>query len=86
MRNENFILIGRGLYALKDMGYTSGTIYDVIVEGMKKNGPMTREEVLDYVLERRYVRPNSVILTLYQKQDFAKNNDKYYLKEAHASA
>ena len=86
VRNDHFVLVGRGLYALKEMGYKSGTIYDVIVEGLEKNGPMTREEVLDYVLKRRHVQENSIILALYQKENFGRDNDKYFLKKEQVSA
>jgi DUF2075 family protein len=36
IRNSEFVLIGRGIYALKEDGYTPGTVLDVIVEILKK--------------------------------------------------
>lgn len=36
IRNEEFILIGRGIYALKEWGFKPGTVLDVIVDVLKK--------------------------------------------------
>ncbi len=78
VRNESFVLVGRGLYALASMGYYPGTIYDVIVAGMKEKGPMTRDEVIDYVRQHRRVQPQSVILSLYKKDRFMRDDSNRY--------
>ena len=36
IRNEEFVLIGRGIYVLKDWGYKDGTVLDVILDIFKK--------------------------------------------------
>lgn len=36
IRNEEFILIGRGIYVLKEWGYKEGTVLDVILDIFKK--------------------------------------------------
>mgnify|MGYP001436941446 FL=1 len=35
IRNNNFVLIGRGIYALKEWGYNEGQVKDVILEILK---------------------------------------------------
>ncbi len=36
IRNTDFVLIGRGIYVLKEMGYTEGTVLDVILDVFAK--------------------------------------------------
>ena len=36
IRNDEFILIGRGIYVLKEWGYKEGTVLDVILDIFKK--------------------------------------------------
>lgn len=37
IRNSEFVLIGRGIYVLKEWGYKDGTVLDVILEIFKKS-------------------------------------------------
>ncbi len=77
VRSDDFTLVGRGLYTLKQAGYQSGSIYDVIIAAMKERGPMRKEEILRHISGQRQVKPESVILTLYKKK-FKKNDDGTY--------
>ncbi len=56
MKDERFVLVGRGLYALAEWGYKPGVVRDVIREVLKKHGPLTRERVLEEVKKVRYVK------------------------------
>ena len=78
VRRKEFILVGRGLYALEEMGYRPGTIADVIVACMKELGPMTRDEVIEKVSEQRHVKRQSIVLALTKKDLFTKNEDGRY--------
>lgn len=78
IKDPRFVLVGRGLYALHDWGYTSGVVRDVINEVLKKYGPMTKDEIIDKVLKERYVKPNTVIVNLQSGKYFKKDkNGKY---------
>ena len=80
VRRDEFILVGRGLYALESMGYRPGTIADIIVAGMKECGPMTQKEVIDYVSKERHVKAQSIVLTLGKKGMFTKDDrSRYFL-------
>jgi len=46
--NDEFVLVGRGLYALKEWGYRPGTTKDIIISILAKK-PMTYREVLEEV-------------------------------------
>jgi transcriptional regulator with XRE-family HTH domain/predicted Zn-ribbon and HTH transcriptional regulator len=80
IRNENFILIGRGIYALKEWGFRTGTVADVI-EGILEDGKArTREEITKAVLEQRHVKTITIYLNLKNKPQFARvGRDKYTL-------
>jgi hypothetical protein len=79
IKDERFILIGRGIYALSDWGYEAGTVTDIIVSLLKNFGPLSREEILDKVLEKRMIKENTVLINLQNKKVFAKNNDGRYV-------
>ena len=77
IKDGRFVLVGRGLYALKDWGYEAGTVKDVIKSVLSTNGPMNREEVIKAVLSKRMVKPSTIILNL---NGFKKREDnKYHL-------
>lgn len=73
IKDPRFVLVGRGLYALHDWGYTSGVVRDVIREVLKKNGPMTKDEIIDKVLKERYVKPNTILVNLQNGTYFKKD-------------
>jgi len=72
--NEDFVLIGRGIYALKGWGYTEGTVFDIIKGILEKgNRPLTKDEIYDEVLKQRQVNKSTIYLTLINKDKFAKD-------------
>jgi len=69
--DDKFILIGRGLYGLKDWGYKRGTVADVIEEILKASeDPLTREQIIEEVLKKRIVKKTTIILALMNKNKF----------------
>jgi len=80
IKDKRFILVGRGLYALSEWGYTEGIVKDVIKGILKKEGPLTKEEIIDKVLKERYVKGNTVAVNLQNSNLFKKNkNGTYFL-------
>ena len=79
--NNNYVLIGRGIYALKDWGYTTGTVAEIIETILAKaNEPMTKDEIIESVLKQRQVNKSTVYLTLINKDQFERNDQgKYFL-------
>lgn len=80
--DNKYILVGRGLYSLKEWGYKTGTVADVVVE-ILKNHPegLTRDEIIEEVLKQRLVKRATIILALMNKNKFEKtDNSKYKLK------
>ena len=78
VRNKDFVLVGRGLYGLREHGFQPGTIRDVIVQGLTENGSMTRDEIIAYVCDRRKVKDQSILLTLCQKSFFVRTEEGKY--------
>ncbi len=71
IKDKRFVLIGRGIYALKEWGYSKGTVADVITDVLKKAGePLHRDEIVKRVLESRYVKETTILLNLQGKDQF----------------
>ncbi|HRI35885.1 MAG TPA: sigma factor-like helix-turn-helix DNA-binding protein [bacterium] len=69
IRNEEFVLIGRGIYVLKEWGYKSGTVMSVIMEILEKHGEaMPTEMIISSVLRVRQVKPSTIYMNLQNKR------------------
>lgn len=80
--DDKYVLVGRGLYGLKEWGFQKGTVADVIAEILEKNAnPLTRDEIIEQVLSRRIVKKATIILALMNRDKFDKTNGKYSLKK-----
>ncbi|MFA6909149.1 MAG: sigma factor-like helix-turn-helix DNA-binding protein [Patescibacteria group bacterium] len=78
--NKEYVLIGRGIYALKEWGYRSGVVADVISDVLHKaERPMSRAEIVAKVLEQRIVKKNTIYLALTDKSRFTKNANGLYV-------
>lgn len=71
IKDKRFVLIGRGIYALKEWGYEKGTVSDIISEVLRKEGgPLHRDEIVKRVLKSRYVKETTILLNLQGKPQF----------------
>lgn len=71
IKDKRFVLIGRGIYALREWGYKKGTVADVIAEVLKKEGgPLHRDEIVRRVLKSRHVKETTILLNLQGKPQF----------------
>lgn len=71
IKDGRFVLIGRGIYALKEWGYSKGTVADVITDVLKKEGgPLHRDEIVKRVLKTRQVKETTILLNLQGKPQF----------------
>jgi len=79
--DNKYVLVGRGLYSLVEWGYKRGTVVDVIKDILNENGkPLTRDEIIEKVLEQRLVKKATIILALMDKNSFEKVDNRYILK------
>jgi hypothetical protein len=71
IKDKRFVLIGRGIYALKEWGYQKGTVADIITEVLKEAGePLHRDEIVRRVLKSRFVKETTILLNLQGKNQF----------------
>lgn len=71
IKDKRFVLIGRGIYALKEWGYKKGTVADIIAEVLRDAGePLHRDEIVKRVLKSRYVKETTILLNLQGKPQF----------------
>ena len=80
IKDPRFVLVGRGLYALREWGYVPGTVEDVISMILKKEKrSLTKKEIVEKVLKQRLVKVNTILINL---DKFPKTADgKYTLKK-----
>lgn len=77
IKDNRFVLVGRGLYALKEWGYEPGVVRDVIRGILEREGPLTREEIVDRVKRERYVKDATIAVNL-QNNMFTRTSDGRY--------
>jgi len=71
IKDRRFVLIGRGIYALREWGYQKGTVADIITEVLKEAGePLHRDEIVKRVLKSRFVKETTILLNLQSKPQF----------------
>jgi DNA-binding phage protein len=71
IKDKRFVLIGRGIYALKEWGYKKGTVADIISEVLREAGePLHRDEIVKRVLMSRFVKETTILLNLQGKPQF----------------
>lgn len=78
IKDPRFVLVGRGYYALAEWGYKPGVVREVISEILKKEGPLTKDEVVDRVLKERFLKKNTILVNLQNPKYFKKLSDGTY--------
>ena len=78
IKDSRFVLVGRGLYALTEWGYTPGVVRDVIREILEENGSMKKEEIITRVKKARFVKDNTILVNLNDPRYFKRLKDDRY--------
>jgi DNA-directed RNA polymerase delta subunit len=82
IKDNRFILIGRGIYALSEWGYSEGTIRDVIKMILEKSAkPLNKEKIIEEVLKIRRVKKTTIMINLSKSKFFEKKGDLYTIKK-----
>ncbi|MBZ1356465.1 MAG: hypothetical protein KY054_01680 [Candidatus Nealsonbacteria bacterium] len=80
IKDERFVLVGRGIYALKEWGYQPGEVKEVITRILQKSkNPLSREEIIQKVSEQRIVKENTILQNLSNRKYFSRNLDGHYI-------
>ncbi len=72
IRYDQFVLVGRGLYALKEAGYKKGTVAEVIEDLLRQKSTMTKQEIMEGVLKQRHVKKGTISLNLQKNPQFVR--------------
>jgi len=79
IKDPRFVLIGRGIYALREWKYQPGTVSEILVSILKKSdSPMKKDQLIEEVLKQRQVQPNTVVLNLQNSKLFKKDKQGGY--------
>lgn len=78
IKDSRFVLVGRGMYALAEWGYKTGIAREVIRDILKKEGPMSKEDVVEKVMKERYFKKNTILVNLQNPKYFKKNKNGLY--------
>jgi len=78
IKDSRFVLVGRGTYALKEWGYQPGTVKDIIIQILKENNFLSRDEIVKKVLESRFVKPNTILINLQNREYFIRDDQGRY--------
>jgi hypothetical protein len=79
IKDNRFVLVGRGMYALAEWGYKSGTVKEVLVDILKNSQrPMPKADLVARVMDARMVKENTILLNLQDSSHFVKNEDGTY--------
>ena len=71
IKDKRFVLIGRGIYALDNWGYSKGTVSDIIAQVLRDaTEPLHRDEIVKRVLKSRQVKETTILLNLQSKPQF----------------
>lgn len=82
IKDERFVLVGRGIYGLQEFGLMAGTAKEVISKIFKRHGPLKPKELLDIVLKERIFKKNTIFINLQNKKHFQRLSDgRYSIRE-----
>lgn len=84
IKDNRFVLVGRGTYGLTEWGCKAGTVKEVLVDLLRSaKKPLHKTELVSQVLSHRMVKENTIVLNLQDSKTFKKTeNGHYTLREA----
>lgn len=78
VKDERFVLVGRGLYGLKEHGFEPGTVREVIVKILKNKKALSSSEIMKQVKQKKFVKDTTILLNLQNKEYFRRSPDGHY--------
>jgi hypothetical protein len=83
IKDTRFVLVGRGMYGLKEHGYEPGTAREIIAKVLKNSGPLKATDVVSRVNAQRFFKENTILINLQNKGSFERLSDgRYKVREA----
>ena len=78
IKDPRFVLVGRGMYSLKEFGVMPGTAREVMARLLKDNGALTPDDLMKLVLSERLLKKNTVLINLRNRKHFKRLDDGRY--------
>jgi hypothetical protein len=78
IKDPRFVLVGRGMYALAEWGYKKGIAREVIEDILKKEGPLSKDDVVKKMMKERYFKKNTILVNLANQKYFKQNKNELY--------
>ena len=83
IKDKRFVLVGRGIYGLREHGYEPGTAREVIAKVLKHDGPLVAQDVVEKVNSQRFFKSNTILINLQNRSFFERLPDgKYRVRES----
>ena len=82
IKDDRFVLVGRGTYGLSEWGLKGGTVREIIVSLLeKKQDSLHVDEIIEYVFSQKEVKRTTILVNLADQNYFIKRSKgKYFLK------
>ena len=74
IKDSRFVLVGRGLYALREWGYQPGTLKEVM-KNILTSGALPKEKLIEKILKERHVKTATILINLQDKKSFRSLED-----------
>lgn len=75
IKDDRFVLAGRGTYALKKWGYEDLTVKEVIMKIMREHkGKLAKDKLIQEVLKRKIVKPETIKLNIKMTKNIKEEN------------
>jgi DNA-directed RNA polymerase delta subunit len=79
IKDDRFVLVGRGTYGLSEWGLKGGTVKEIIVSLFEeKPNPLHIDEIVEYVLSHKEVKKTTILVNLSNQKYFIKKRKSYY--------
>ena len=79
IKDKRFMLYERGVYVLREWGYISGTVKELIIKIIEDNeGSANKETIINGINKLRTVKPNTIIVNLSNTKNFKKGKNGMY--------
>ena len=72
IKDNRFVLVGRGMYALAEWGYSAGAVKDILRDILLRHGPLSHTDLIERVRKERYVKDNTIMVNLQDRSFFRK--------------
>ncbi|MBU1038617.1 hypothetical protein KKC17_00040 [Patescibacteria group bacterium] len=76
--DKKYVLVGRGIYALREWGFKPGVVADVLTRVLQEKGPLLLDSLIEEVLKKRFVKKGTIQLALTNREKFKRLPDGLY--------